>query len=397
MFHHRFFHSVSVIQLLFKSSSSSLFAAFRSFFFASVLPLSSATSPYLRHRLNQGIVFKLVVLFEDFTFRRTPELSLTPCSRGVRIRVGIEGSVSERREERGWNYKLEVGIKRITTILSAKLRWVPLAIGRKKILNIGCRILKESNQGSNATHTTSTQAQGNNIEETRRTSTHAQGSTTEENHRTSTHTQGSGAEETLSNPTQMEDDTHEFDDSHSIPSDIEAEAHIEKGRPTGQEGTSLTRFIGSMARRKEYASIGYISWKDMSGHDKSAMLKLIESKFEFVPPINDTTREMLKTEINDKWRQWKTDLKSNAYDPSKSEEEIASVKPDSRVDLGQWRQLVHHWFSEEGQEELNKYDNEAETSQSIQEIQSDMPWKDDIYSKVKDLKREDECVVLARF
>ncbi|GAU48538.1 hypothetical protein TSUD_282900 [Trifolium subterraneum] len=112
-----------------------------------------------------------------------------------------------------------------------------------------------------------------------------------------------------------------------------------EGRPTSQEGTSLTRFIGSMARRKEYASIGYISWKDMPGDDKSAMLKLIESKFEFVPPINDTIREMLKTEINDKWRQWKTDLKSKAYDPSKTEEEIASVKPDSMVDLGQWRKL----------------------------------------------------------
>ncbi|KAK2410398.1 hypothetical protein QL285_045763 [Trifolium repens] len=34
-------------------------------------------------------------------------------------------------------------------------------------------------------------------------------------------------------------------------------------------------------------------------------------------------------------------------------------------------------------EELNKYDNEAGTSQSVEEIQSHMPWKDDIYSKVK--------------
>jgi hypothetical protein len=49
-----------------------------------------------------------------------------------------------------------------------------------------------------------------------------------------------------------------------------------KGRPTGLEGSSLTCFIESMARRKQYASIGYISWKDMSGDYKSAMLKLIE-------------------------------------------------------------------------------------------------------------------------
>ncbi|WJX28503.1 hypothetical protein P8452_17211 [Trifolium repens] len=97
----------------------------------------------------------------------------------------------------------------------------------------------------------------------------------------------------------MEDDPNGSEDSHYIPSDIEAEeAYIEKvvepkrlrgptrmqdvwdmdaddiiivnldkkGRPTGQEGSSLTRFIGN-----------------------------------------------------------------------------------SRVDLNQWRKLVHHWFSEEGQ------------------------------------------------
>lgn len=118
-------------------------------------------------------------------------------------------------------------------------------MGRKRKLNIGNRILKESNQGSNATHTTSTQAQGSNVEETQTTSTQAQGSNNEETHTTSTHVegsnveetrrtltraQGSSVEETRNNPSHMEDETHEFEDSHSIPSDIEAEeAHIEKG------------------------------------------------------------------------------------------------------------------------------------------------------------------------
>ncbi|XP_074559620.1 uncharacterized protein LOC141815565 [Curcuma longa] len=57
---------------------------------------------------------------------------------------------------------------------------------------------------------------------------------------------------------------------------------------------------------------------------------------------------MLKSEMNDKWRQWKHDLK-RAFDPSKTEEEIASTLIDDRVDPGQYRALVHHWFSEEGQ------------------------------------------------
>ncbi|XP_045826661.1 uncharacterized protein LOC123918622 isoform X3 [Trifolium pratense] len=283
-------------------------------------------------------------------------------------------------------------------------------------LNIGRRILKESNQGSNATQTTSTHAEGSNVEETHTTSTDAQGSSVGETLRTSIHAQGSGVEETRSNPSHMEDETHESEDSHSIPSDIEAEeAHIEKevepkkkrgptrmldvwdmddddviivnldkyGRPIGKEGGILNRFIGSMVRRKQFAPIKYTSWKEMPLKQKSAMLKKIESKFEFIPPINDTTREMLKSELNDKWKQWKTDLKGKAYDPSKTEEEVASVVPDSRVDPDQWRELVHHWFSEKAQEELKKHDNEVETSQSVQEIQSHMPWMDDIYSKVQ--------------
>ncbi|XP_073221126.1 uncharacterized protein [Cicer arietinum] len=98
-------------------------------------------------------------------------------------------------------------------------------------------------------------------------------------------------------------------ESHSIPSDIEVEEEqIEKevepkrargptkmldvwemedgdliivnldkyGRPIGEEGTTLTRFIGSVARRYQYAPINYKSWKVMPNDYKEEMLKLIE-------------------------------------------------------------------------------------------------------------------------
>ncbi|XP_073221127.1 uncharacterized protein [Cicer arietinum] len=100
-------------------------------------------------------------------------------------------------------------------------------------------------------------------------------------------------------------------ESHSIPSDIEVEEEqIEKevepkrargptkmldvwemedgdliivnldkyGRPIGEEGTTLTRFIGSVARRYQYAPINYKSWKVMPNDYKEEMLKLIEKK-----------------------------------------------------------------------------------------------------------------------
>ncbi|KAK2360761.1 hypothetical protein QL285_085991 [Trifolium repens] len=292
-------------------------------------------------------------------------------------------------------------------------------------------MLKESNQGSNATNTTSTHAQGSNDEEAHRTSTHAQGSSAEETHRTLPHAQGMVEPKRLRGPTRMQD-VWDMDADDIIIVNLD-----KKGRPTGQEGSNLTRFIGSVVRRKEYASIGYISWKDMPDNDKSEMLKLIESKYEFVPPINDTTREMLKSEINERWKQWKSDLKSKAYDPSKTEEEVAYVKPDSRKiskinreNRAKFKDVhcmgtkslpklidekkknsngrsptrkeiyIETRTRKDGSivnedargviEKLNKYDNETGTSQSVEEIQSDMSWKDDIYSKVKGTEKRGE-------
>ncbi|GAU43598.1 hypothetical protein TSUD_140410 [Trifolium subterraneum] len=156
----------------------------------------------------------------------------------------------------------------------------------------------------------------------------------------------------------------------------------------------------------------------MPERNMNEMLEVIESKFEFVPPINDLTREMIKSDLNDKWKQWKCDLKAMPYDPSKTEEEIASEVPDARVDKDQFRELVHYWFSDEGQmkkgkgviperheiyietrtrkdgsivnekaakliEGLNKCSNEAGTSQSAQNMQGSIPWRDVIFFKVQ--------------
>ncbi|CAL0331653.1 unnamed protein product [Lupinus luteus] len=109
-----------------------------------------------------------------------------------------------------------------------------------------------------------------------------------------------------------------------------------------------------MVRRNQYAPINYKSWKDMPKEHKQEMLKILEAKFEFVPPINDETRQILKNQLNEKWRQWKFDLTSMAFDPSKTEEQVASILPDDRVDSSQYRDLVHYWFSENGQKHKAK-------------------------------------------
>lgn len=53
--------------------------------------------------------------------------------------------------------------------------------------------------------------------------------------------------------------------------------------------------------------------------------------------------------MNEKWKQFKHDLKSKGYDESKTEEEMASSIPDTRVLPSQYRELVHYWCSEKSQ------------------------------------------------
>jgi hypothetical protein len=64
--------------------------------------------------------------------------------------------------------------------------------------------------------------------------------------------------------------------------------------------------------------------------------------------LTEQTTQILKDNMNAKWKQFKHDLKSKGYDESKTEEEMATNVPDKRVDPSQYRALVHHWCSKKG-------------------------------------------------
>ncbi|RDX81551.1 hypothetical protein CR513_37741, partial [Mucuna pruriens] len=117
------------------------------------------------------------------------------------------------------------------------------------------------------------------------------------------------------------------------------------GRPTSEEATSLTRFFGSVVRKYKYAPINYKSWKEMSKEYKDDMLKIIESKFEFVPMTNDAIKGRTKG----------CRLNGNRYT------------------------LILEL------EELKKHNNEIGTC-----------WKDDIYSQVKGPKKRDNVWCMSK-
>nr|KYP59336.1 hypothetical protein KK1_014769 [Cajanus cajan] len=114
------------------------------------------------------------------------------------------------------------------------------------------------------------------------------------------------------------------------------------GNPMSSEGKTLLSAIGSLVRRHQCAPINYLSWKDMHESNITDMLELIQSKFQFVPELSEKTKRILKDNMSNKWRQFKHDLKSKAYDASKTEEEMAANIPNKRVDPSQYHDLVHH-------------------------------------------------------
>jgi len=71
--------------------------------------------------------------------------------------------------------------------------------------------------------------------------------------------------------------------------------------------------------------------------------------------LNEQTSQILKDNINSKWRQFEHDLKSKVYDESKTKEEMASIIPEKRVDPSQYRALVQHWCSKEGKYVFTNY------------------------------------------
>lgn len=64
---------------------------------------------------------------------------------------------------------------------------------------------------------------------------------------------------------------------------------------------------------------------------------------------------MIKSDLNEKWRQWKGDLKATGFDPSKTVDEIVSgiELRDARIDEVQYPGLVEYWFSDEAKVSLS--------------------------------------------
>ncbi|XP_052205941.1 uncharacterized protein LOC127810469 [Diospyros lotus] len=114
------------------------------------------------------------------------------------------------------------------------------------------------------------------------------------------------------------------------------------GQPIDEKSSSeLAHFLGAIARNGRYAPLHYKNWIKVPQTYKKEMLTQVQEKFQLPPGQEDW---ILKS-IAKKWRNWKSFVKTNYYDPNVSLVEQMKNVPE-RVHEDQWKELVTFWNSD---------------------------------------------------
>nr|CAD1824785.1 unnamed protein product [Ananas comosus var. bracteatus] len=119
------------------------------------------------------------------------------------------------------------------------------------------------------------------------------------------------------------------------------------GQPIGKAATTLSNFLGLMARNGQIISLSYKDWRVVPNTTKDIMWMIVKKKFQ----ISEEGRDWVIMSIGKKWREFKSKLKKLHYDTHKTyEEKIAAC--DSRVHPKEWEVLVKYWDSQAGQKNI---------------------------------------------
>ncbi|XP_043700332.1 uncharacterized protein LOC122651062 [Telopea speciosissima] len=115
----------------------------------------------------------------------------------------------------------------------------------------------------------------------------------------------------------------------------------EYGQPSSEETAQLMTWIGLLARDTSLLPCNYPDWRKMpKEYKENAWNKIIE-KFS----IDDDSKKWAFCKLNDRWRDFKRDLKRNIYDRYTVHQDRV-LNRDERVPMEQWLDLLRMWDSE---------------------------------------------------
>ncbi|XP_020090590.1 uncharacterized protein LOC109711781 isoform X1 [Ananas comosus] len=121
------------------------------------------------------------------------------------------------------------------------------------------------------------------------------------------------------------------------------------GQPIGKTATTLSNFLGLIARNGRVTSLQYKDWRMVPATIKDTIWLIVQKKF--IIPVSGKRWVMMS--VGKKWREFKTRLKKHNYDPYKTYQERIAHR-DDRVAPNEWEYLIKYWSSEVGQERCAK-------------------------------------------
>ncbi|GKV24788.1 hypothetical protein SLEP1_g34357 [Rubroshorea leprosula] len=163
-----------------------------------------------------------------------------------------------------------------------------------------------------------------------------------------------------------------------------------------------------VSRKSNVAPINYMEWRDMPQIYKDDMWKIIESKFLIEESRKEQIKSWIMINVNEKWKNYKNDLKSAGFDMLLTADEMYEKINDPRVDeqfqlllnIGMVRRVsfaegrkpsraklyIQSQTKKDGgpvseKEQLKNYMSESNSSASA--LEQTTSWRDDILSKVK--------------
>ena len=75
----------------------------------------------------------------------------------------------------------------------------------------------------------------------------------------------------------------------------------------------------------------------------------MQEKFSFESADTEQIRAWALSDMGNKLKSWRYELKKKFYDESLTIDEIVASQNDARVDKEQFKELVTHWFAEKTQ------------------------------------------------
>ncbi|XP_059654058.1 uncharacterized protein LOC132300827 [Cornus florida] len=118
----------------------------------------------------------------------------------------------------------------------------------------------------------------------------------------------------------------------------------EHGQPNGADEKNFANYLGTIARNGLATPLNYKNWRKVPEIVKEDMWTTVRGKFA----VEEISKDWTLSSLGHKWRDWKSEIKSNYYKIWRTDKQRYANPPPS-VEEDQWDYLIRYWRIEAAQ------------------------------------------------